>query len=319
MAQITFSQELKEELLHIDLNSEKLSKIELIATLKAVGVLNFNGNDMSIDIRTSFAHLAKRVYKTIKEHYPNASLQTIVQRTVKFKRKVNVYIVRVNLIVKQMLFDLGLIDTPNINMIFSLNSIIPTLQTEEEKSVYIRTFFICSGSVNNPHKNKQYHLEIVGQNKTYLEEIQQLLFPFEIEMKISKRKNNYPLYTNKSEEIADFLKFIGSRSLLFEFEDVRIMRDFKSTSNRMNNAEIANEAKQMLTSSKQIKAIEKLKTTNNYEKLSEKTKLVGSLRLKNPDKTLSELSDETNGKISKSNISHHLRIIVKKADEINYI
>lgn len=316
MAQITFSQELKEELLHIELESEKLRKIELVATLKAVGILNFNGSNMSIDIRTSFAHLAKRVFKSIKDFYPNASLQTIVQRAVKFKREVNVYIVRVNLVVPEMLFDLGLINNPNPGMIFGLNSIIDRLVTEEEKSVYIRTFFICSGSVNNPHKNKQYHLEIVGQNKTYLEEIQKMLMPFEIEMKMSKRKNNYPLYINKSEEIADFLKFIGSRSLLFEFEDVRIMRDFRSASNRMNNAEIANEAKQMAASLKQIKAIEKLKEHERFEKLSDKAKQVANLRLENPDSTLSELSEITNGDISKSNLSHHLRTIVKKAEEL---
>ncbi len=316
MAQITFSQELKEELLHIDLESERLKKIELIATLKAVGILNFNGSNMSIDIRTSFAQLAKRVFRTIKEFYPNASLQTIVQRAVKFKREVNVYIVRVNLVVPEMLYDLGLINSPNGGIIFGLNSIIDTLQTEEEQSVYVRTFFVCSGSVNNPHKNKQYHLEIVGQNETYLEEIKNLLTQYEIEMKMSKRKNNYPLYINKSEEIADFLKFIGSRKMLFEFEDVRIMRDFRSASNRMNNAEIANEAKQMAASLKQIKAIDKLKEHKAYEKLSEKAKQVATLRLENPDSTLSELSEITEGDISKSNLSHHLRNIVKKADEL---
>lgn len=316
MAQITFSQELKEELLHIELESEKLRKIELIATLKAVGILNFNGPNMSIDIRTSFAHLAKRIFKSIKEFYPKASLQTIVQRAVKFKREVNVYIVRVNLIVPEMLYDLGLINSPNIGMIFGLNSIIDSLETEAERSVYVRTFFICSGSVNNPHKNKQYHLEIVGQNKTYLTEIQQMLLPYEIEMKMSKRKNNYPLYINKSEEIADFLKFIGSRNMLFEFEDVRIMRDFRSTSNRMNNAEIANEAKQMAASLKQIRAIDKLKANHQFDKLSDKAKQVAKLRVEYPDSTLSELSDITNGEISKSNMSHHLRNIVKKAEEL---
>lgn len=316
MAQITFSQELKEELLHIELESEKLRKIELVATLKAVGILNFNGSNMSIDIRTSFAHLAKRIFKSIKEFYPNASLQTIVQRAVKFKREVNVYIVRVNLIVPQMLYDLGLINSPNPGMIFGLNSIIDQLESEAERSVYVRTFFICSGSVNNPHKNKQYHLEIVGQNETYLKEIQHMLIPYEIEMKMSKRKNNYPLYINKSEEIADFLKFIGSRNLLFEFEDVRIMRDFRSASNRMNNAEIANEAKQMAASLKQIRAIDKLKDQGQFDKLSEKAKQIAKLRLENPDSTLSELSEISNGEISKSNLSHHLRNIVKKADEL---
>ncbi len=316
MAQITFSQELKEELLHLELESERLRKIELIATLKAVGVMNFNGNNMSIDIRTSFAQLAKRIFKTIKQFYPNASLQTIVQRAVKFKRAVNVYIVRVNIICHQMLYDLGLISNPNSRLIFDLNSVVDKLQTEEERKVYVRTFFICSGSVNNPHKNRQYHLEIVGQNEVYLREIKTMMESYEIDMKISKRKNNYPLYTNKSEEIADFLKFIGSRNMLFEFEDVRIMRDYRSTENRMMNAEIANEAKQVAASLKQIAAIEKLKAENQYQILGAKAKQIAELRLKYPDHTLSELSDETEGQISKSNISHHLRNIVKKADEL---
>ncbi len=316
MAQITYSQELKEELLHLDLESEKLRKIELVATLKAIGILNFNGPNISIDVRTSFAYLAKRIFKTIKDYYPNASLQTIVQRAVKFKREVNIYIVRINLIVKEMLYDLRLIDSPQQSMIFELNSIIDQLVTEQEKSVYIRSFFICSGSVNNPHRNKQYHLEIVSQNELYLKEIQDLLIPYEIEMRLSKRKNNYPLYINKSEEIADFLKFIGSRNMLFEFEDVRIMRDFRSTTNRMLNAEIANEAKQMAASLKQIKAIEQLKAINEFDKLSPKAKQIANLRLENPDSTLNELSTLSKGEISKSNISHHLRNIVKKAQEL---
>ncbi len=313
MAQVTYSHTLKEELLHIELESERLRKVELIATLKAVGVLNFNGSNMSIDIKTSFAQLAKRVFKTIKEFYPNASLQTIVQRAVKFKREVNVYIVRVNLVVPEMLHDLGLINSPNQSFIFELNSIADSLQSEEEQSVYVRTFFISSGSVNDPHKNKQYHLEIVGQNKTYLNEIKDIMARYEINLKMSKRKNNYPLYTNRSEEIADFLKFMGSTNMLFVFEDVRIMRDFKSTENRMINAEIANDAKQVAASIKQIDAIEKLKAINHFEDLSEKTRNIANIRLQNPDSSLSELSEQTG--ISKSNISHHLRNLVKKADE----
>lgn len=315
MAQITYSQELKEELLHIPLETERLKKIELIATLKSIGIVNFNGANMSIDIRTSFAGLAKRVFKTIKEYYPNAVLQTIVSRAVKFKREVNVYILRINVVVGEMLYDLGLINTPNQSVFFGLNSIADSLNSEEERQVYIRTFFICSGSVNNPHRNKQYHLEVVGQNEVYLQEIQKMLIPYEIVMKLSKRKNNYPLYINKSEEIADFLKFIGSSHMLFEFEDVRIMRDMHSTNNRINNAELANTAKQMGTALRQVRAIEKLQANGEYSKLSSKSQEVAKLRLENPEASLSELS-EISGQISKSNISLHLRNIVAAGKDL---
>ena len=114
-------------------------------------------------------------------------------------------------------------------------------------------FYCCTGSINDPKNAQQYHLEINNANREYLEEIQSLTKDYAINFKITQRKKRYALYLNKSEEIADFLKFVMASYALFEFEDYRIKRDMMLYENRMINADIANEVKKMNTSTNKLK------------------------------------------------------------------
>lgn len=311
---MTFSQELKEELLRIPITDKHEQKVQLIAAIKSLAIINYNEFGLALDIRTAHALLAKHVFKTIKAYYPHTNPQTLVQRTKRFNRITNQYIVRVHVNVTDMLYDLNLITSKEKTLFFTLNDSLNILQTERERMVYARTFFCASGTINDPRKQQQYHLEITSQNDQYLKEIKKIAKPHGITFKLSKRKNNYPLYLNKSEEIADFLKYIGATDMLFEFENYRITRDFRSANNRINNAEIANEMKQIKSSMNQIAAIEKLYKLGKLQELPQKTRDVAKLRLQFPDDSLSELADQTGGNISKSNISHHLKKIVTIAE-----
>jgi len=195
-----------------------------------------------------------------------------------------------------------------------LNDVRDKLVTDEDKRVYARMFFCCTGSVNDPKNAQQYHLEIYNSNKEYLEEIQSLTKDYAINFKITQRKKRYALYLNKSEEIADFLKFVMASYALFEFEDYRIKRDMMLYENRMINADIANEVKKMKTSNKQIKAINILKDNKLLDTLGDKTIKVAKIRLEHPEDSLQELEDRVNKEISKSNFRYHLGLIEKKAN-----
>ncbi len=313
---MTFSQELKEEVVSIKTNNQKLGNVIITAILKALGVFIYEGNNISIEVKSSSAKLAKNFFKVIKELYPQINLQVRVQSQQTFKRKANAYIVKLEGDVKKLLYDLKLIDNINTQMIFNLNPIIFKADQDQEVATYVRYFFIASGTVNDPRKKKQYHLEIISQNEIYLKEIQSLLNDYEINMKMSKRKNNFPLYLNKSEEIADFLKLIGATNMLFEFEDFRITRDFHSANNRINNAEIANEVKRQKATEKQIQAIHYLYEVGELNNFQIKTQEVAKIRLKFPEDTLNELKDRFDQNLSKSNLSHHLNLIIKKAELI---
>ena len=83
--------------------------------------------------------------------------------------------------------------------------------------------------------------------------------------------------------------------------------------NRLNNCEQANMDKIFLTSSRQIKDIEKLKEYDIIDLLDDKIKEVIEYRLKYPEVSLQELSDiitsSTGNKITKSGLNHRFRKI----------
>lgn len=308
---MTFSQQVKEELVVQDIEAAT-AKVELMAAFKAIGTLEQNNDGITIELKTSQIKLIKRIMEIIKHDYKQAQTQTLVRTIKKFNVESKVYILRINTYAKEILVDLGLIDSLDVNLIFHLNDISHRLVTDEEKQVYVRMFYVCSGTVNDPKHSQQYHLEITSNNRVYLTEIREIVKKYNINFKISKRKNAHVLYINKSEEIADFLKFIKSFDLLFEFEDYRLTRDINLVNNRLNNAEIANETKKLTTSQRQISAIESLKEEGLFDILSEKTRYIAQLRLDYPEDSLQELADRTNGQVSKSNIRHHLNTIIKK-------
>ena len=64
------------------------------------------------------------------------------------------------------------------------------------------------------------------------------------------------MYLKKSEQIGDFLKFIGALNSVFYFENQRIMRDYNNSINRVINCDIANEEKMMRSAQKQLDDIE---------------------------------------------------------------
>lgn len=310
---MTFSQQVKEELVVQDILPET-AKIELMAAFKAIGTMEQEFGGVMIEMKTSQIKLIKRILEIIKHEYPQAQTQTLVRTIKKFNEKAKVYVLRINTYTKEILVDLGLINDINQMLILSLNDVSDRLTNDIEKQSYVKMFYICSGTVNDPKKSQQYHLEINGNNREYLNEIRNIVKRYDINFKFSRRKNSNVLYVNKSEEIADFLKFIESFDLLFRFENYRLTRDINLVNNRLNNAEIANETRKLTSIQKQIDAINKLKELKQFDMLPEKTRMVANLREEYADDSLQELADRTNGEISKSNIRHHLNKIIKLVD-----
>ncbi len=310
---MTFSQLVKEELVVQDILPET-AKVELMAAFKAIGTLEQDFGGVRIELKSSQIKLIKRILEIVKHEYPQAQTQTLVRTIKKFNEQVKVYVLIINTYCKEILIDLKLINDINQTLILSLNNVENQLVSDLDKQNYVKMFFICSGSVNDPKKSQQYHLEITNNNVEYLKEIQKIVKRFDINFKISRRKSTNVLYINKSEEIADFLKFIESFELLFEFENYRLTRDINLVNNRLNNAEIANETKKLTTIQKHIKAIELLKEQKLLQSLPDKTQLVADLRIEFPEDSLQELADRTKGEISKSNIRHHLNKMIKLAN-----
>ncbi len=172
-----------------------------------------------------------------------------------------------------------------------------------------RGAFLGSGSVNNP-ENK-YHLEVVLSNNKNASSIKKMLEKMQINFKALERKNGYSLYMKDGEEISKFLAFIGANNSVLKFEEIRVLREMKNNVNRKVNCETANLNKTINAAVKQIEAIKKLKESGKLESLNPNLKEIVSLRVENPDATLTELGQMLQNPIGKSGVNHRLNQLIE--------
>ena len=183
---------------------------------------------------------------------------------------------------------------------------------EDLLQAYLKGVFLMKASVNDP-KTSRYHLEFNFDNLEYALFIQKCLNYFKLNSKVLSREHRYVVYIKEAEKIGDFLRIIGAVKAVLYYEDIRIYRDHKNMTNRLNNCEQANVDKIIEAALEQVKDIEFLKEKDVYDLLSDKEKEVSFYRVKYPEASLIELSEiisvETGNKITKSGVYHRLNKI----------
>ena len=194
------------------------------------------------------------------------------------------------------------------------------ISDEEELRAYLRGVFLSVGSINDP-KTSRYHLELALDNKDYANFINDILNSYYLNSRILKREKHYMVYIKEAEKISDFLRIIKAYNAVMYYEDIRIYRDHKNMTNRLNNCEQANIDKVFITSNNQIKDINILKENDMLELIDEKLKEVIEYRLKYRESSLQELSEiitlETGKKITKSGLNHRFRKIKEIVNNLN--
>ena len=280
---------------------------ELSAIIRIAGNIN---NNINVTIENNA--VARRVFKLFKEIYGISPSITV--RNKKLGRGLT-YILNINNKVKEILEDLSIIDN---NKYLSIPKEY-LISDEEQLRAYLRGVFLVSGSVNDP-KTSRYHMEFILDIKEYANFINKLLNSYDLNSKIIKREKNYTVYIKEAEKISDFLRVIKAFSAVMYFEDIRIYRDHKNMTNRLNNCEQANMDKVFMTANKQINDIEKLYELDMVDLLDEKLKTVIEYRMKYKESSLKELAEimsfETGIEITKSGLNHRFRKIREILDNI---
>ena len=163
-------------------------------------------------------------------------------------------------------------------------------------------------------------MEFLVDTKEYACFVQNLLNFFELNSKTIRRDTKYMVYLKEAEKIGDFLRIIGANNSLFYYEDIRIYRDHKNMTNRLNNCEQANVDKMIETATKQVQDIELLEESQAFSLLDDKVKEAAIYRKKYPEASLLELSEiisiETGILITKSGLYHRMNKIKQLAAQI---
>ena len=305
---MSFTTTIKEEISRID-----NTKSESIAELSGFMRNNGSYSDTTIDLVSENATVVKRVYKLCKDLY-DITCEIETRKGNNFSKN-NLYLIMIDDKVDFILKDLSVIDE-NGEYLPQPASYIA--DSEAEIRAYLRGSFLTKGSINDP-KTSRYHLEFLIDEREEAEFIQKLLNNFSLNSKILSREKGYMVYIKEAEKIGDFLRIISAFNAVLYYEDIRIYRDHKNMTNRLNNCEQANIDKIVETATKQLEDIRYLKENLGIELLDDKTKEIIEYREKYPEASLLELSEiisyETGKSITKSGLNHRFRKIRELAEK----
>lgn len=293
---MSFAQDVKKEIANLQLNNDQL-KAELYGFLKLKMEIVIRNKQLCFEVKTNSLTIVRRLTSILKQIY---KIQIgVVEKERKNLDQKNVYIITVMEKSKEILNDLKIIDD-EFNYIDEINEELPS-------DSVIRGFFLAKGSINDP-KSSRYHFEIACNTIYEATYLMKQFNNFDILSKMTNRKNSFVVYIKKAEQIGDALKLLGSTTYMFEFENERIKRDLNNVVNRIINCDMANSDKTQKTALKQLDQIAYIEKKVGFESLSIRLMEAVTLRTKNPDATLQELSDvseEYIGRyISKSGLNH---------------
>lgn len=304
---MSFASETKKEMTQVEVD-ECCGKAELSALIRMNGTLSFSSRQLSVDIQTENAAIARRIYTLIKRFYPPYPVELLVRKKMRLKKN-NIYICRLRDGSKHILEDLMIITEG-----FQFQQEIDKSLIEKTccKRAYLRGAFLAGGSVNNP-ETSSYHLEVYSSDRDHADSLTELMNHFQLNSKTIERKKGFVTYLKEAEKISDFLSIAGAHLALLKFEDVRIIRDMRNSVNRLVNCETANLNKTIDAALRQVENIRFIDSVIGVEQLPDRLREIARLRVEYQDVTLKELGEMVStGKVSKSGVNHRLR----KIDEI---
>lgn len=299
---MSFTVEIKEEISNI-----KSSKSEIIAELSAYIRNNGHISKDNIILSTENHFLIKRIKEELQNLY-DIEIQEQIVENLNFSKK-NLYQIKISQKLDKICKDLGIFDEEGNYLDVVPNYIVGA---NEEIRSYLRGIFFASGSINDPKKSR-YHMELLTLKPEEAVFIQKLLNIFELNAKILSREKGYMIYIKEAEKISDFIKILGANKAVMYYENVRIYRDQKNKTNRLNNCEQANMDKVFETATEQLKQIEIIEENDGVMLLDDRTKQALEYRKKYPEASLKELAEiisiETGKHLTKSGLNHRMRKI----------
>ncbi len=290
-----------------EISKQKSTRSEVIAELSAYIRNNGTIHDDKITLTTENHFIVDRVIDEMKELFGIIPEEEVIEN-LNFSKN-ELYQITIKEKLELIEKELGIMDEKGIYY-----DIVPEyiVGSEEEIKSYLKGTFLASGSINDPKKSR-YHMEILI---TYPEEavyVQKLLNGFDLNAKILNREKGYMIYIKEAEKISDFIKLLGATNAVLYYENVRIYRDQKNMTNRLNNCEQANMDKVFETASEQLKQIEMIEKNDGVMLLDDRTKVALEYRKKYPEVSLKELAEiisiETGKTLTKSGLNHRMRKI----------
>lgn len=181
---------------------------------------------------------------------------------------------------------------------------------------FIKGLFLSVGSCTVPSSGSStgYHVELVFSHYTPALETAEKLSEYNVQTKITRRKDTFIVYIKSAEEIKNFTAFLGAPISVLKLTDLMINREITNETNRRLNCDLGNVSRQIEATDKQLAAIERIEKTIGLDRLKPDLTITAIARREHSDYTMAELAEALS--ITKSCLNHRLRKIVCIANEL---
>ena len=304
---MSFSLDVKEDLLKINNDDSLSQRLELEAMLRFAGEISLR--PMKISFTCNNMGIIRRLIKICKKFYEIE--YEIFSRVINRFNNHTTFTCEIQNGAEEIVNDL--------NLLRDFSSYALGELTEDATISYLRGAFLVKGSVNDPN-SKSSHLEISTTAESQIIFVQKMMNYFDLNARISKRKNYLVVYLKAKQAIGDFLYRIGAMASMEYYEDIVITKEIKATAKRTVNLDVANQDKTNKASKDYIKYINYLTYNYPLDELDPKILMVMKLRKEYPEYSLSQLleiiHDEYDPGLTKSGLNHRLRRIKELAIEL---
>ncbi len=191
---------------------------------------------------------------------------------------------------------------------------MPIVEEECCKAAFLRGAFLAGGSATDPGKG--YHMELTTTHQAVARETNLLTrevmaFP----PKMAQRGGGQVLYFKQSEQISDFLTYLGAPVAAMGIMEARLEKELNNKVNRRCNCDDANISKVVEAAQEQLAAIRILHEAGMMEKLPAKMKQAADAREANPAASLTELAAMMDPPITKPAMNNRMKKLLQLAKE----
>ena len=196
----------------------------------------------------------------------------------------------------------------------SLHVNLPVVEEDCCKAAFLRGAFLAGGSVTDPGKG--YHMELTTTHQSVARETEALareVLPFK--PKLAARGGAQVLYLKQSEQISDFLTYLGAPLAAMGIMEARLEKELNNKVNRRCNCDDANISKVVEAAQEQLAAIRSLRAAGKLENLPAKLRQAADARENNPSASLTELAAMMEPPITKPAMNNRMKKLVALAKE----
>ena len=302
---MSFSSETKKELSKIIPEKKCCTLAEIAGFARMNGSIRLmGGGRMNVSLTSEDPSIARLFKQMIQSYFDTTTSLDILQETALRRGKTYRITLDDAMTGGQMLREIGLMTVQEGSNVLVEGIPQEVIRKKCCKKAYLRGLFMAAGS------------EVVCKNEYIASDVKKLMNHFDLNAKISTRRENHIVYLKESDHIVDFMNIIGAHSQLLEYENVRIIKGLRNTANRIVNCESANLDKSVNAAGRHMENIRLIDEKIGIRNLPDKLRIIAEMRMQNPYVTLKELAEMTDPPVSKSGVNHRLARIGELADRL---